>query len=347
MGIIAPDIGIDLGSKNTVVYVAGEGVCISEQTALLILGKKGKKKKVLAIGESAYNKIGRTTMEESVVRPISNDGEDVETLLEPLIRHFIRRAVGSSNIIRPRLFIAISSNMRAKSRRELRKIAYAAGGRKNGIYLVEKAYASALGVGIDARAHSANMVVDIGASTTEIAIIASKNFIYKSTLLLGGSHIDAAIARMILNSTSAVIGDKGAEQIKIDEGSAIPVDVNSDVFFTAVDNITNKGEYYRIPRSKVCDVIGENLQKIIDEIKQALNSVGADTVSDIYRNGIHLTGGISQLGRIEELFEKELKIPIIVSGNPMKSTAEGLGRMVENADALNEICDIDFLKDEE
>lgn len=345
MPIIAPDIGIDLGTSNTLVYVSRKGILINEPTLLIVSG--GARRTIRAIGADARALVGRTTGGDVAVRPLRDGTVKEYEMTETILRYFIRKAIGASYLIKPRVFITVPCYISPVERRVVREAALNAGARKNAVHLIEKPFASAYGSGLPVFQPEGSMVVDIGGGTTEVAIISIGGIVCSRSIKVGGIKMDEAIIEFIRHDYNMLIGDRMAEDLKIDWGSALPVKEDRKVMIRGRDLITGLPQTAEITSSKIYDALQGPLNKILQAITSVLEKAPPELAGDVLRKGIYLMGGGSQLYGIEHFLASELGLPVILAKDPLICAVNGVGNLAENAELLNRIGRSNFMKDEE
>ena len=301
----APDIGLDLGTCNTVVYVKNEGIVISEPT--LVISRRGDKKPI-AVGEDAQRMYGRTSDAEIAIHPIRNGmiaNYDATVLL---LRAFISKAVGESNLVKPRLVMSIPSEIDEVNRKALTAAVRACGLKK--VYLIEKPLAAAIGAGLSVFEPEGCMVVDVGGGTTEVAVVSLGGLVVSQSIPVGGVKMDEAIVNHIKHEFKMLIGAKTAEDVKLDLASALPQENGSSV--------------------QAYGAVREPCRAILTAIKWVLERTPPELASDIMKNGIYLTGRAAQLYALDQYIANELNIQVILAKDPGDCTVLGLGYIVEN-----------------
>ncbi|MBE5768325.1 MAG: rod shape-determining protein [Clostridiales bacterium] len=332
MNIFGPDIGIDLGTSNTLMYVRGRGIVINEPT--LVVADGHGKKNVLAVGDEARFMLGRTKDASVVVRPVKGGYVEDFDRTELLLRYFIRKAIGSSHVVKPRAVIAVPSGLPDINRKAVAQAVQLAGAKK--VFLIEKPLAAAIGSGLPAYDPLGNMVVDIGGGTTDAAVVSLGGLVVHKSIQVGGVKMDEAIINYIKREFNMLIGDRTAEDLKLDLASAT---VNGDT-----RQVTIRGRDLRSPQvmqisftsDQAIEAISEPCRAIIATIKWVLERTPPELAADIMRNGIHLTGGVSMLSDIDRFIGEELGIPVRIAREPEESTIRGLGYIVEHLSDLVE-----------
>ncbi len=314
------DMGIDLGTANTLVYVKGKGILLSEPSVVAI---ETTTNRVLAVGHEAKRMMGRTPGAITAIRPM-RDGviADFDTV-ERMIRYFINKAHNRNSLRRPRVVIGVPSGITEVERRAVRESAEQAGARE--IILIQEALAAALGANIPIHEPAGNMVVDIGGGTTEIAVLSLGNMVVDDSIRVGGDEFDQALIKYMRSNYNLIIGERTAEEIKIGIGHAVPDRKNETYDMRGRDSITG------LPRTLVLNAVEarkaleEPLNAILEAIKSALEKTPPELSADIVERGIVLTGGGSLLRGLDRFIAKETGVPVICAENPLNCVVIGTG----------------------
>lgn len=344
MAIIAPDLGIDLGTSNTLVYVKGKGVVINEPTLLIVSGTG--RRSIKSIGQDAKVLVGRTSGGDVAVRPLQDGTIKEYDMTESILRYFIRKAIGVSHLMKPRAFITIPCRISAVEKRVVREAALAAGIRRNAIHLIEKPFASAFGSGLPVFQPEGSMVVDIGGGTTEVAIISIGGIVASKSVLTGGIKMDEAIINYIKHDYNMLIGDRMAEDVKIDWGSALPIKEDRKVMIRGRDIITGLPQTAEITSTKIYEALSGPCKLILKAIREVLDKAPPELAGDIMRKGIFLMGGGSQLYGVDRYLASELGLPTMLAKDPMLCAAVGVGHLAENSNLLPRIGRSSFMREE-
>lgn len=344
MAIIAPDIGIDLGTSNTLVHVKKRGIQINEPTLLIVSGNE--KRTIKAIGQDALALVGRTSGGDVAIRPLQDGTVKDFDLTEAVLRYFIRKAIGVSHLVKPRVYITVPSRVSPVEKRVIREAAISAGARKNAIHLIDKPFASAFGSGLPVFAPEGSMVVDVGGGTTEVAVIALGGTVISRSIPTGGIKMDSVIVDFIKHDHNMLIGDRMAEDIKIDWGSALPVPDDRKVVVRGRDLITGLPQTAEIASSRFYEALHGPCLKILDTIREILDKTPPELCGDILRKGIYLVGGGAQLYALDRFLASELGLPVTLAREAMLTAAAGVGNMAENADILPKLTRSNFMRDE-
>ena len=340
MGIVAHDLGVDLGTSNTLVYVKHKGIVISEPTIVVV--ESTGDRKILAVGDDARIMLGRTTEGILAVRPMREGVITDFDMTVEMIRYFIHKAIGSSYLVRPRLFLSFPCSISPIERRAVSEASKQAGARK--VFLVEKPFLSALGSGLPVYDPNGCMVVDIGGGTTDVAVISLGGVVISHSVRVGGTKMDEAILNFIKHEFNIVIGDRTAEEVKLDLGSALPLRDERRARIRGRDMVTNLPQTTEITSTQIYEALHEPCLAILGAIKWVLERTPPELAADIMHNGLYLTGGGSLLYGMDQLIASELGIPVLLSKEPMDCAALGLGNIIENYELLEHLGRTSFLK---
>ena len=344
MAVIAPDLGIDLGTSNTLVYVRRKGIVINEPTLLIVSGSA--RRTIKSIGQDAKVLVGRTTGGDVAVRPLQDGTIKEYDMTESILRYFIRKAIGVSHLVRPRAFITVPCRISAVEKRVVREAALAAGIRRNAIHLIEKPFASAFGSGLPVFQPEGSMVVDIGGGTTEVAIISIGGIVASKSIMTGGIKMDEAVINYIKHNFNMLIGDRMAEDIKTDWGSALPMKEDRRVMIRGRDLITGLPQTAEMSASKIYEALHAPCRQILQAIRDVLDKAPPELAGDILRKGIYLMGGGSLLYGIDRYLANELGLPVLLAKDAMLCAAAGVGNLAENANLLHRIGRSTFMREE-
>lgn len=333
MAFFAPEIGIDLGTSNTVVYVRGRGIVISEPTMVVI--DSGNKRNVRAVGDEAKFLMGRTSEALTVVKPLKNGSIADFDLTEMLLRYFIRKAIGVSHVVKPKVVVSVPANLPAVARKAVSEAAEIAGAKT--VYLIEKPFAAAIGSGLPVYEPVGSMVVDIGGGTTDVAIVSLGGIVVAQSVQVGGAKMDEAIINYIKREFNMLIGDRTAEDVKIDLATAMPLVEGRQVRIRGRDLLSPQAMDIEFTSAQAYEALREPCRAIIAAIKWVLERTPPELAADIMRGGIHLTGGGAQLFAMDQYIATELGIPVLIAKEPEDCTVMGLGYLVENIQLLNAI----------
>ena len=341
MAFFAPDIGIDLGTSNTVVYVRGRGIVISEPTMVVV--DSNNKRNVRAVGDEAKFLLGRTSDALTVVRPLKGGSISDFDMTEMLIRYFIRKAIGVSHVIKPKVVVSIPVGLPAVSRKAVTEAAQVAGAKT--VFLVEKPFAAAIGSGLPVYEPVGNMVVDIGGGTTDVAVVSLGGLVVAQSIQVGGVKMDEAIINYIKREFNMLIGDRTAEDVKLDLAAAMPLTEGRQVRIRGRDLLSPQAMDIEFTSAQAHEAIKEPCRAILAAIKWVLERTPPELAADIMRSGVHLTGGGAQLFAMDQFIATELGIPVLIAKEPEDCTVMGLGYLVENMQLLSNLGKQGFMND--
>ncbi|MDD6394957.1 MAG: rod shape-determining protein [Acutalibacteraceae bacterium] len=327
MNLFSKDIGIDLGTANTLVYVKGKGIVIREPSVVAVDIRTDE---VLAVGNLAREMIGRTPGSIVALRPLTDGVIADFSITAEMLKHFIRNAVQSNLFARPRVIICIPSGVTEVERRAVENAARQAGG--GVVDLIEEPMAAALGAGLPVAEATGSMVIDIGGGTTDIAVISLGDIVISRSVRKGGDAFDAAIISYVKRKYNLLIGERTAEDIKISIGSAFPYQGEKGLAIKGRNLVDGLPKNVIISAAEVREAIIEPLADIVEEVKATLEETPPELSADILDHGIMLTGGGALLKGIDKLISQETGMPVHVAEHPLDCVAEGTGRMLDISD---------------
>jgi rod shape-determining protein MreB len=336
LGIFSNDLAIDLGTANTLVYVKGKGIVLSEPSVVAVSVNSRAKSRVLAVGLEAKNMLGKTPGNIVAIRPM-RDGviADFE-VAEAMLRHFIHKVHNRRTFVRPRIIIAVPSGITQVEKRAVRESAESAGARE--VFLIEEPMAAAIGAGLPISEPTCNMVVDIGGGTTEVAVISLNGIVYSRSVRVAGDKMDAAIIQYIKRKYNLLIGERTAEIIKTTIGNAYPDPQNLETIdVKGRDLASGIPKILSIDSEEIRESISEQIDAIVETVKIALEQTPPELSADIVDRGVILTGGGALLKNLDKLLRKETNLPITVAERPLETVALGSGKVLDNIDLLKEV----------
>lgn len=337
--LVSHDIGIDLGTVNTLVLVRGKGIIIREPSVVAI---HKKSKHVLAIGSEAKRMLGRTPQSIEAVRPL-RDGviSDFDTT-EAMLRHFIQKlhqnpggSLKLPKIPRPRVVIGIPSGVTEVERRAVQDAALVAGARQ--AYLIEEPMADAIGAGLSIEEPEGNMIVDIGGGTTEIAVISLGGMVVNRSLRIAGDELDQDIINYMKMRYGLLIGEKTAENIKLEIGSAVPLKDEKETVVRGRDLSTGLPRSFKVSSKEIREALMGTINQIIGTIGEVLEETPPELTSDILERGIVITGGGALIRGLDKKIAEETKMPVWVADDPLTTVVRGCGRVLEDLDLLAKV----------
>jgi rod shape-determining protein MreB len=327
LGLFSLDIGIDLGTANTLVHVRGKGIVINEPSWVAI---DKRTKKPLAIGENAKQMTGRVPPNVVVVRPL-RDGVIAEfEITQAMLGYFIGKAHQQTVVPmpRPRVVVGIPAGATEVEKRAVFDASMSAGARET--YLIEEPRAAAMGAGLPLTELGGHMIIDLGGGTTEMAIFSMGSLVVSRSLRVAGDEFDVDIVKYIRNKYNLMIGERQAEQVKITIGSAYPLPVEKTVSIRGRNLVTGLPETIDISSIEIRDAISGSLRVIIDTIKDAMDETPPEMLADLLDTGICLAGGSSQLQGLADKLHDELNVRVWIAEDPMTCVARGAGIVLEN-----------------
>jgi len=331
-GSLSHDIGIDLGTANTLVHVKGRGIVIREPSVVAI---QKDTKEVLAVGEEAKQMIGRTPGNIVAIRPMKDGVIADFDVTQAMIKYFITKAMNSKSFMKPRLVIGVPSGITEVEKRAVVEAAMQAGAKE--AYLIEEPMAAAIGAGLPVHDPLGNMVVDIGGGTTEIAVISLGGIVTSCSIRIGGDEMDDAIVQYIRKNYKLLIGERTAEEIKINIGSAIvpPGDPQMDI--RGRDLVSGLPKTITIRANEIREALEEPVIKIIEAVKSTLEKTPPELAADIMDHGIMMTGGGALLHDLSTLLSHETGMPVLVADDALSCVGEGTGKSLESIAVLKKI----------
>jgi len=334
LGWFSNDLAIDLGTANTLVYVKGKGIVLSEPSVVAVRKNDRDRSRVLAVGREAKMMLGRTPGNIVAIRPMKDGVIADFEITEAMLRHFIRKVHNRRSLIRPRIIICVPSGITPVEKRAVRESAESAGARE--VYLIEEPMAAAIGAGLPITEPICNMVVDIGGGTSEVAVISLAGIVYSKSVRVGGDKMDEAILQYIKRTYNLLIGERTAEIIKTTIGNAFPGEVESmDV--KGRDLVSGIPKIININSDEVRLAIQEQIDVIVAAVKTALEQTPPELAADIVDRGIYLTGGVALLKGLDDLLKQETGLPIKIADDPLTTVVLGSGRALDNINILKEI----------
>ena len=334
LGWFSNDLAIDLGTANTLVYVKGKGIVLSEPSVVAVRKNDRDRSRVLAVGREAKMMLGRTPGNIVAIRPMKDGVIADFEITEAMLRHFIRKVHNRRSLIRPRIIVCVPSGITPVEKRAVRESAESAGARE--VYLIEEPMAAAIGAGLPITEPICNMVVDIGGGTSEVAVISLAGIVYSKSVRVGGDKMDEAILQYIKRTYNLLIGERTAEIIKTTIGNAFPgepesMDVKGRDLVSGIPKIIN------INSDEVRLAIQEQIDVIVAAVKTALEQTPPELAADIVDRGIYLTGGVALLKGLDDLLKQETGLPIKIADDPLTTVVLGSGRALDNLHILKEV----------
>jgi rod shape-determining protein MreB len=332
LSFLSNDLAIDLGTANTLVYAKNKGIVVSEPSIVAVNKVTGK---VEAVGKDAKEMLGRTPGNIVAIRPMKDGVIADFEITEKMLSHFIRKAHNRNTMVRPRIIIGIPSEVTQVEKRAVKDSALKA--KASEVYLVDQAMAAAIGAGLPITEPSGNMVVDIGGGTTDIAVISLAGIVYSKSVRVAGNEMDESVIQYIKKKYNLLIGERTAEQIKLEIGSAFPLDEPITMEIKGRDLIEGIPKTLTITDAEIREALAEPISIIVNAVRVALERTPPELSADIVDRGIVLTGGGSLLKNLDKLLREETSLPVSVAEDPLSSVVLGTGKMLSDFDLLRKI----------
>ncbi len=335
LGLFSNDLAIDLGTANTLVYAKGRGVVSNEPSVVAVQTDHRGVDRVRAVGKEAKDMLGRTPGSIRAVRPLKDGVIADFEIAEAMLRYFIQRAHNRSTLLRPRIVISVPSGITEVEKRAVRESALSASARE--VFLLDEPMAAALGAGLPITEPSGNMVIDIGGGTTEVAVISLSGVVYANSVRVGGDKMDDAILNYIKRKYNLLIGERTAERIKIEIGTAYPCDEVRSMFVKGRDLVAGVPKTLEVNTEDVREALMEPINAIIEATKIALERTPPELAADIADKGIVLTGGGAMLENLDVLLREETSLPIMLAEDPFTAVVMGCGRCLDDPELLRDV----------
>ncbi len=336
LGLFSADMGIDLGTANTLVCLKGGEIVLDEPSVVAISNSKGTRQ-VLAVGEEAKLMVGRTPGNIQAIRPLREGVIADFHIAEEMIKHFIHKVHNRRNFVSPQMVICVPSGSTAVERRAIKEAAESAGARK--VFLVEEPMAAAIGAGLPVTEPTGSMVVDIGGGTTEVAVLSLGGIVYSGSVRIGGDTMDDAIISYIRKNHNLLIGESTAERIKKEAGSAMQPDsgTGKNMKIRGRDMLRGIPKEIDITEQQIAKSLAEPVAGIVEAVKNALEATPPELSADIVDKGIVMTGGASLLCNLDRVLREATGLPISLADNPLSCVALGTGKTLEHMSVLREV----------
>jgi rod shape-determining protein MreB len=336
LGLFSNDLAIDLGTANTLVYAKGRGIVSSEPSVVAVQTDGRGFDRVRAVGKEAKSMLGRTPGSIRAVRPLKDGVIADFEIAEVMLRKFIQRAHNRSTLLRPRIVISVPSGITEVEKRAVRESALSASARE--VYLIEEPMAAAIGAGLPITEPSGNMIIDIGGGTTEVAVISLAGIVYAASVRVGGDKMDEAILNYVKRKYNVLIGERTAELIKIEIGTAYPLDEIQNMVVKGRDLVAGVPKTLEINSEDVREALTEPINAIVEASKIALERTPPELASDIADKGIVLTGGGALLDNLDVLLREETGLPVMLAEDPFTAVVLGCGRCLDEVELLKDVA---------
>jgi rod shape-determining protein MreB and related proteins len=335
-GLFSNDLAIDLGTATTLTFVRGKGIVANEPSVVAVQRGASGTKKVLAVGKEAKEMLGRTPGNIVAIRPMKDGVIADFEVTEAMLRYFIQKAHNRRTLVRPRIIICVPSGITEVEKRAVRDSALAAGARE--VYLIEEPMAAAIGAGLPITEPSGNMIVDIGGGTTEVAVISLAGIVFSKSIRVAGDKMDEAIVSYIKRKYNLLIGERTAEHIKKEIGSAYPLDDVLTIEVKGRDLVAGVPKTLTVNSDEIREALAEPVNAIVDAVRVVLERTPAELSADIVDKGIVLSGGGALLKNIDILLREETGLPVMVAENPQLAVVLGTGRALDELQLLREVA---------
>lgn len=338
-GFFSHDMGIDLGTCNTLVYIRGEGIVLNEPSVVAV-SKKDRRVllKGQAVGERAKRMVGRTPGNFMAIRPIKDGVIADFEMTEAMLKYFIGKVHNFSSWAKPRVVISVPSGITEVEKRAVRESAENAKARK--VWIITEPMAAAIGIGLPIDEPIGNMLVDIGGGTTEVAVISMMGMVHSKSIRTAGDEMDEAIMNYLRRQYNFIVGEATAERIKIAVGSAYPLEQEKTVEVMGRDQVKGLPRSITVRSEEIREALKEPLDQIVGAVIETLENTPPELAGDIYANGIAMAGGGALLRGIDRLINKETRgIPVHVAEDPLKAVARGTGLFIEGIEDFEEFLD--------
>jgi rod shape-determining protein MreB len=335
LGMFSNDLAIDLGTANTLVYMKGKGIVVSEPSVVAVQKDSLGQKKVLAVGTEAKNMLGRTPGSIVAIRPMKDGVIADFDITEEMLRYFIRKIHNRKALVRPRIVICVPSGITQVEKRAVKESAESAGARE--VYLIEEPMAAAIGAGLPITEASGNMIVDIGGGTTEVAVISLAGIVYAKSVRVGGDKMDEVLVQHLKRKYNLLIGERTAEEIKIQIGSALSDDDLQTMEVKGRDLVSGIPKTLEIDSREICEALSEPINAIVEAVRIALERTPPELAADIVDKGIVLAGGGALLRNLDQLLRQETGLPVVIAEDPLSSVVLGSGKVLDELNLLKQV----------
>lgn len=333
--LFSNDIGIDLGTANTLVNIKGHGIVLREPSVVAVKGER----EVLAVGDEAKRMLGRTPGSIKAIRPMKDGVIADFSVTQAMLTYFIRKAISKRGRRRPRVLVAIPSGITEVERKAVKEAALSAGARK--VFLIEEPMAAAIGVGLPVQEASGNMVVDIGGGTTEVAIISLAGIVFSRSVRTAGDELDDSIISYLRREYNLMIGERTAEDIKTRIGSAYPLAKELTMEVKGRDLVAGLPKTVQISSEEIREAISEPLNTIVNAVRVTLERCPPELSADLVDRGIVLAGGGALLKGLDKLLREQTGLPVHIAEDPLSAVAEGTGKALSELSILERVLSQD------
>lgn len=336
IGFFSSDMGIDLGTANTLVLVKDKGIVINEPSVVAVERERyGSKAKILAVGKEAKDMVGKTPGNIEAIRPMKDGVIADFDMTEKMIRYFIEKTHRRKSFLRPRIIISVPYGLTQVERKAVRESALSAGARE--VFLIEEPMAAAIGASLPIQEPKGNLVVDIGGGTTEIGVISLGGLVISKSIRTAGDKLDMSIVNYVKEKYSLIIGERTGEEIKITIGSAIQLPKELSMVVKGRDQVSGLLSRIELTSEDVREAMREYLKEIADALKMVLEMMPPDLASDIVENGVVLTGGGALIRGFDKYLSEIVRLPVYIADEPLLAVAKGTGKALEEISLLQQL----------
>ncbi|EAI6780889.1 TPA: rod shape-determining protein [Campylobacter jejuni] len=336
IGFFSSDMGIDLGTANTLVLVKDKGIVINEPSVVAVERERyGSKAKILAVGKEAKDMVGKTPGNIEAIRPMKDGVIADFDMTEKMIRYFIEKTHRRKSFLRPRIIISVPYGLTQVERKAVRESALSAGARE--VFLIEEPMAAAIGASLPIQEPKGNLVVDIGGGTTEIGVISLGGLVISKSIRTAGDKLDMSIVNYVKEKYNLIIGERTGEEIKITIGSAIQLPKELSMVVKGRDQVSGLLSRIELTSEDVREAMREYLKEISDALKMVLEMMPPDLASDIVENGVVLTGGGALIRGFDKYLSEIVRLPVYIADEPLLAVAKGTGKALEEISLLQQL----------
>ncbi|HDZ4179415.1 TPA: rod shape-determining protein [Campylobacter jejuni] len=336
IGFFSSDMGIDLGTANTLVLVKDKGIVINEPSVVAVERERyGSKAKILAVGKEAKDMVGKTPGNIEAIRPMKDGVIADFDMTEKMIRYFIEKTHRRKSFLRPRIIISVPYGLTQVERKAVRESALSAGARE--VFLIEEPMAAAIGASLPIQEPKGNLVVDIGGGTTEIGVISLGGLVISKSIRTAGDKLDMSIVNYVKEKYNLIIGERTGEEIKITIGSAIQLPKELSMVVKGRDQVSGLLSRIELTSEDVREAMREYLKEIADALKMVLEMMPPDLASDIVENGVVLTGGGALIRGLDKHLSEIVRLPVYIADEPLLAVAKGTGKALEEISLLQQL----------
>ncbi|EOB4077086.1 rod shape-determining protein [Campylobacter jejuni] len=336
IGFFSSDMGIDLGTANTLVLVKDKGIVINEPSVVAVERERyGSKAKILAVGKEAKDMVGKTPGNIEAIRPMKDGVIADFDMTEKMIRYFIEKTHRRKSFLRPRIIISVPYGLTQVERKAVRESALSAGARE--VFLIEEPMAAAIGASLPIQEPKGNLVVDIGGGTTELGVISLGGLVISKSIRTAGDKLDMSIVNYVKEKYNLIIGERTGEEIKITIGSAIQLPKELSMVVKGRDQVSGLLSRIELTSEDVREAMREYLKEIADALKMVLEMMPPDLASDIVENGVVLTGGGALIRGFDKYLSEIVRLPVYIADEPLLAVAKGTGKALEEISLLQQL----------